>query len=133
MSQVARPRTLHRRSMDSECSPDADAPRPIGVGLLLCMLENGDEAVANALTQLATRLQQQPPSPESILMREACYRCEPGSMCDTQSLCATPPPPGVSLDLDRVSCLMMAVYDGSRGASCGLRSPAPPGNVRHSA
>ncbi|MEW5315516.1 MAG: hypothetical protein WDW38_006938 [Sanguina aurantia] len=65
----------YARSMDSECSPDADAPRPIGVGLLLCMLENGDEAVANALTQLATRLQQQPPSPESILMREACYRC----------------------------------------------------------
>lgn len=72
--------------MDSECSPDADAPRPIGVGLLLCMLENGDEAVANALTQLATRLQQQPPSPDSILMREACYRCVSGSISNSQPL-----------------------------------------------
>jgi hypothetical protein len=32
--------------MDVESGPDADTPRPIGVGLLLCMLERGGEPVA---------------------------------------------------------------------------------------
>lgn len=31
--------------MEVESGPDADSPRPIGVGLLLCMLERGGEAV----------------------------------------------------------------------------------------
>lgn len=47
------------RSMDVESSPDADTPRPIGVGLLLCMLERGGEPVAKALIALAAQLQQQ--------------------------------------------------------------------------
>ena len=45
------------RSMDVESGPDADTPRPVGVGLLLCMLERGGESVAQALLQLATELQ----------------------------------------------------------------------------
>ncbi len=32
--------------MEVEGGPDADTPRPIGVGLLLCMLEHGGEGVA---------------------------------------------------------------------------------------
>jgi hypothetical protein len=43
--------------MDVESGPDADTPRPVGVGLLLCMLERGGESVAQALIQLATELQ----------------------------------------------------------------------------
>jgi len=66
----------YARSMDIESGPDADTPRPIGVGLLLCMLERGGEEVASALVSLAGRMQAvQPPTPETVLMREACYRC----------------------------------------------------------
>lgn len=61
--------------MDLESGPDADTPRPIGVGLLLCMLEHGGEAVATVLLGLAARLQQQQMTPDVVLMREACYRC----------------------------------------------------------
>lgn len=43
--------------MDVESGPDADTPRPVGVGLLLCMLERGGESVAQALLGLAGRLQ----------------------------------------------------------------------------
>lgn len=46
-----------RSSMDVESGPDADTPRPVGVGLLLCMLERGGESVAQALLGLAGRLQ----------------------------------------------------------------------------
>lgn len=46
------------RSMEVESSPDADAPRPIGVGLLLCMLEHGGEVVARVLIALAKRAQE---------------------------------------------------------------------------
>lgn len=50
--------TLHAsRSMDVESGPDADTPRPIGVGLLLCMLERGGEDVVQALLSLAQRMQ----------------------------------------------------------------------------
>ena len=50
--------TLHTfRSMDVESGPDADTPRPIGVGLLLCMLERGGEDVVQALLSLAQRMQ----------------------------------------------------------------------------
>ena len=59
--------------MDVESSPDADTPRPIGVGLLLCMLERGGEAVAQSLIALAASMQQNP-TPDAVLMREACYR-----------------------------------------------------------
>lgn len=43
--------------MEVECSPDADTPRPIGVGLLLCMLERGGEPVAKVgvcVTRMST-------------------------------------------------------------------------------
>ncbi len=65
-----------------ESGPDADTPRPIGVGLLLCMLEHGGEGVALVLLGLAAALQQRPPSADALLMREAVYRCagrEPGT------------------------------------------------------
>ena len=45
------------RSMDVESGPDADTPRPIGVGLLLCMLERGGDDVVMALLQLAQKTQ----------------------------------------------------------------------------
>lgn len=66
----------YARSMDVESGPDADTPRPIGVGLLLCMLERGGEDVVAALLNLAQRMQNaSPPTQETILIREACYRC----------------------------------------------------------
>ena len=43
--------------MDVESGPEADTPRPIGVGLLLCMLERGGDDVVTALLQLAQRMQ----------------------------------------------------------------------------
>ena len=45
------------RSMDVESGPDADTPRPIGVGLLLCMLERGGDDVVIALIRLAQTMQ----------------------------------------------------------------------------
>ncbi|KAG2435256.1 hypothetical protein HXX76_007334 [Chlamydomonas incerta] len=65
----------YARTMEVESGPDADTPRPIGVGLLLCMLEHGGEAVAVVLLGLASALQQRQPTPEALLMQEACYRC----------------------------------------------------------
>ncbi|KAG1678184.1 hypothetical protein FOA52_016121 [Chlamydomonas sp. UWO 241] len=66
----------YARSMDVESGPDADTPRPIGVGLLLCMLERGGDDVVTALLMLASRMQAvSPPTQESVLVREACYRC----------------------------------------------------------
>jgi hypothetical protein len=47
----------YARSMDVESGPDADTPRPIGVGLLLCMLERGGDDVVSALLVLAQRMQ----------------------------------------------------------------------------
>jgi hypothetical protein len=40
-----------------ESGPDADTPRPVGVGLLLCMLERGGDQVAQALLELTGQLQ----------------------------------------------------------------------------
>eukprot|EP00198_Chlamydomonas_reinhardtii_P012580 XP_001701917.1 predicted protein [Chlamydomonas reinhardtii] len=65
----------YARTMEVESGPDADTPRPIGVGLLLCMLEHGGEAVAVVLLGLASALQQRAATPDALLMREACYRC----------------------------------------------------------
>lgn len=66
----------YARSMDVESGADADTPRPIGVGLMLCMLERGGEGVASALLVLTQRTHAvSPPTEESILIREACYRC----------------------------------------------------------
>ncbi|GLI59709.1 hypothetical protein VaNZ11_001566 [Volvox africanus] len=65
----------YARTMEVESGPDADTPRPIGVGLLLCMLEHGGEGVAVVLLRLASALQQQQRTPDSVLMLEACYRC----------------------------------------------------------
>ena len=66
----------YARSMDVESGADADTPRPIGVGLMLCMLERGGEDVASALLVLTQRTHAiSPPTEGSILMREACYRC----------------------------------------------------------
>lgn len=64
------------RSLELESAPDADTPRPVGVGLLLCMLERGGEGPGRALIDLAARLQAQGDGApaESLLMREACYR-----------------------------------------------------------
>jgi hypothetical protein len=45
------------RSIEVESGPDADTPRPVGVGLLLCMLERGGEEVAQALVSLTAKLQ----------------------------------------------------------------------------
>ena len=45
------------RSTELEAAPDADTPRPVGVGLLLCMLERGGEGPGKALIDLAARLQ----------------------------------------------------------------------------
>lgn len=45
------------RSIEVESGPDADTPRPVGVGLLLCMLERGGDEVAQALINLTARLQ----------------------------------------------------------------------------
>lgn len=64
------------RSLELEAAPDADTPRPVGVGLLLCMLERGGEGPGRALIDLAARLQSQGDGapPDVLLMREACYR-----------------------------------------------------------
>lgn len=57
--------------MDVESGPDADTPRPIGVGLLLCMLERGGEATAQALIGLAAKLQVRGPlPPREILVQK---------------------------------------------------------------
>lgn len=45
------------RSLELEAAPDADTPRPVGVGLLLCMLERGGEGPGRALIELAATLQ----------------------------------------------------------------------------
>jgi hypothetical protein len=45
------------RSLELEAAPDADTPRPVGVGLLLCMLERGGEGPGRALIDLAATLQ----------------------------------------------------------------------------
>lgn len=70
------PLSLPSRSLELEAAPDADTPRPVGVGLLLCMLERGGEGPGRALIDLAARLQAQGDGapPEVLLMREACYR-----------------------------------------------------------
>jgi hypothetical protein len=47
----------HCRSLELEAAPDADTPRPVGVGLLLCMLERGGEGPGRALIDLAASLQ----------------------------------------------------------------------------
>lgn len=64
------------RSLELEAAPDADTPRPVGVGLLLCMLERGGEGPGRALIDLAARLQSQGDGAPAdvLLMREACYR-----------------------------------------------------------
>lgn len=43
--------------MEVESGPDADTPRPVGVGLLLCMLERGGDDVAQALINMTGELQ----------------------------------------------------------------------------
>ena len=62
------------RQVDVETSPDADTPRPCGVALLESMLERSEESVASALVGLASALQAQPLTRESVLPREAVYR-----------------------------------------------------------
>jgi hypothetical protein len=62
------------RQVDVETSPDAETPRPCGVALLECALERNEEAVASALVGLASNLQAQPLTRESVLPREAVYR-----------------------------------------------------------
>jgi hypothetical protein len=62
------------RQVDAETSPDADAPRPCGVALLECMLERAEEPVASALVGLASAVQGQQLTRETVLGREAAYR-----------------------------------------------------------
>ena len=45
------------RSGDAEAAPDADGLRPCGLALLRALLNRGGEPVAQALVQLAARLQ----------------------------------------------------------------------------
>jgi len=62
------------RQADVETSPEAETPRPCGVALLQCALERNEEAVATTLVGLASSLQSQPLTRESVLPREAVYR-----------------------------------------------------------
>ncbi|KAL4518028.1 hypothetical protein Ndes2526A_g01512 [Nannochloris sp. 'desiccata'] len=62
------------RQADVETSPDAETPRPCGVALLECALERNEEAVATSLVGLASNLQSQQLTRESVLPREAVYR-----------------------------------------------------------
>jgi hypothetical protein len=44
------------RSADVESSPDADTPRPVGIKLLLAMLERGEDPIAALLLEITVRL-----------------------------------------------------------------------------
>ena len=43
--------------MDAETGPDADAPRPCGLALLLCMMDRSKDTAESALVGYASRLQ----------------------------------------------------------------------------
>ena len=63
------------REIDAETSPEADNPRPCGIGLLECMLEYSPDNVRKAIMSLAQMVaQNQSTSDDSIMAREAIYR-----------------------------------------------------------
>lgn len=62
------------RQIDAETSPDADSPRPCGIALLECMLERSENTVSESLISLASTMQNQPITSDSLLLREAVYR-----------------------------------------------------------
>jgi hypothetical protein len=63
------------REVDLETSPDADTPRPCGVGLLECMLEYSPDNSKRAIMEVAQRVAQNlNATDDSITAREAVYR-----------------------------------------------------------
>ena len=63
------------REVDLETSPDADTPRPCGIGLVECMLEHSPDNVRRSIMSLAQRVAQNPAtSDEAVMAREAVYR-----------------------------------------------------------
>ena len=63
------------REVDLETSPDADTPRPCGIGLLECMLEYSPDHVRKSIVSLAQRVAQNPSTADDAVMaREAVYR-----------------------------------------------------------
>lgn len=63
------------REVDAETSPEADNPRPCGIGLLECMLEYSPESVRKSIMSLAQAVaQNSSASDDSVMAREAMYR-----------------------------------------------------------
>lgn len=63
------------REIDAETSPEADNPRPCGIGLIECMLEYSPDDVRNAIMSLAQMVaQNSSTSDDSIMARESVYR-----------------------------------------------------------
>ena len=63
------------REVDIETSPDADTPRPCGVGLLECMLEYSHDQVQQSIMSLAQSVAQDgSTTDQAIMAREAMYR-----------------------------------------------------------
>ena len=63
------------REVDLETSPDADTPRPCGIGLIECMLEHSPDHVRRSIMSLAERVALNPPTTDDAVMgREAVYR-----------------------------------------------------------
>ncbi len=63
------------REVDLETSPDADTPRPCGIGLIECMLEHSPDNVRRSVMSLAQRVAQNPSTTDDAVMaREAVYR-----------------------------------------------------------
>jgi len=63
------------REVDLETSPDADTPRPCGIGLIECMLEHSPDHVRRSIISLAARVALNPPTTDDAVMgREAVYR-----------------------------------------------------------
>jgi hypothetical protein len=63
------------REVDIETSPDADTPRPCGIGLLECMLEYSHDQVQQSIMSLAHSVAEDVSvADQSIMAREAVYR-----------------------------------------------------------
>ena len=63
------------REVDLETSPDADTPRPCGIGLLECMIEYSPDHVKQSILSLVQLVAQNPStSDDAIIAREAVYR-----------------------------------------------------------
>ena len=63
------------REVDLETSPDADTPRPCGIGLLECMLEYSPDNVKQTIMSLAQVVAQNSATSDDVITaREAVYR-----------------------------------------------------------